>query len=95
MANPHLSQFVTIDIILYCTVRKFSSNCYSLQMIPNNQILSFISFVQKSFRISIVQKPLLIGSTRNLGYIIPGHGLKGKKQVLNNNESLQAVYAIC
>lgn len=36
----------------------------------------------------------LTGNVTNFGYIIPGHGLKGKQQVVKEDEDLQTMYAI-
>lgn len=36
----------------------------------------------------------LVGDVTTLGYIIPGHGMKGKKQVITVDSDLETMYAI-
>ena len=37
---------------------------------------------------------LLVGSVTDFGYIIPGHGLKGKHQIIKDDSDLRTMYAI-
>ena len=36
----------------------------------------------------------LVNTVFTFGYIIPGHGLKGKQQVINEDSDLKTMYAI-
>lgn len=79
---------------------KVAALSYSLKVIKSRKKSEFVihNFSAQKFTTVLSAKErisnFLVGDVTGFGYIIPGHGLKGKKQVIDVDSDLKTMYAI-